>query len=95
MQPLIQWMSFIIVYPSVCICSFSYKACNVRAIYWLVWPVRMWRNFPHYLLNGTIFERKLPNTKYVFRFSLQLLSEIFLILRMNERDIIKKIFTFK
>jgi len=33
---------------------------------------------------------KLRNTKYVFWFSLQLLSETFLILRRNERDMIKK-----
>jgi hypothetical protein len=34
-------------------------------------------------------ERKLLNTKCVFWFSVQLLSETFLILRRTERDIIK------
>jgi len=44
--------------------------------------------FPHYLTNYTIFEKKSLNTKCVFWFSLQLLSETFLILRRTERDII-------
>jgi hypothetical protein len=46
--------------------------------------------FPHYLINGTIFEKKKLNTKCVFRFSLQLQSETFLILRRNEPDMNKK-----
>ena len=46
---------------------------------------------PFYLINGTIFEKKKKslNTKCVFRFSLQLLSETFLILRRTERNMIK------
>ena len=43
---------------------------------------------PHYLINGTIFGKKLLNTKCVIWFSLQLLFETFLILRRNERHII-------
>ena len=44
----------------------------------------------HFLINGTIFEKKkLLNTKYVFRFSLQLLSETCLIIWRAERDMIK------
>jgi hypothetical protein len=35
----------------------------------------------HYLLNGKVFEIKLPNTKSLFRISLQILSETFLIVR--------------
>ena len=46
--------------------------------------------FPHYLTNGTIFGGGLLNIKSVFEFSLQLLSETFLILKRNERDIIRK-----
>ena len=45
--------------------------------------------FPNYLIKDTIFEKKLLNTKRVFLFSLQLLSETFLILIRNERDMIK------
>jgi len=53
------------------------------------WSVRPYNIFEHYLINGTIFEKKnLLNIKYVFWFSVQILSETFLILRRNERDII-------
>ena len=48
--------------------------------------------FPHYLINGTIFEKKLLNTRCVFWFSLQLLSETFLILRRSKRDMIKNVY---
>jgi len=41
--------------------------------------------FLHYAINGTIFE-KFVEQKIVFLFSLQLLSETFLILRRSERD---------
>jgi hypothetical protein len=44
--------------------------------------------FPHDLINGPIFGKKLLNTKCVFWFSLQLLSETFLIIRRTERDMI-------
>ena len=43
--------------------------------------------FPHYLINGTIFGKTLLNTECVFRFSLQMLSETFLILRRIQQDI--------
>jgi hypothetical protein len=47
--------------------------------------------FPHYLIIDTIFEEKnLLDTKCVFWFSLQLLSETFLSLRSIKRDMIKK-----
>ena len=50
--------------------------------------------FPHYLINSTIFVRKLVNIKCVFLFSLQLLSETFLILRRTEWDMIKNIYIY-
>jgi hypothetical protein len=43
--------------------------------------------FPHYLINGTIFIINLLNIKSVFSFSLQHLSETFLIMRRTQRDI--------
>ena len=48
--------------------------------------------FPHYLINGTIFEEKCywPQND-VFWFSLQLLYEMFLILRRTERDMIRNV----
>ena len=69
-----------------------YPACNAHALYCHLWPVRIYNIFPHYLINGTIFEEKiLLNTKCVFWFSLQRLSETFLILRRNERDTIENV----
>jgi hypothetical protein len=50
--------------------------------------------FPHYLINGTIFEKKSLNIKCVFWFSLQLLSETFPILRRTERDMIKNVYFY-
>ena len=46
----------------------------------------------HYLINGTIFNKRLLNIECVFRFSLQLLSETFLILRIIERVMIKNVY---
>jgi len=49
--------------------------------------------FPHYLINGTIFEKRkeILNIKCVF-FSLQLLPETFLILGEIEADTIINVF---
>jgi hypothetical protein len=44
------------------------------------------------LINGTLFEKRLLNTKCVLWCSLQLLSESFLILRRNERDMTKNVY---
>jgi hypothetical protein len=76
----------------VCVCSLSYPACNAHAPYFHLSSVRLYNIFPHYLINGTILEKKLLNTKWVFWFSLPLLSESFLILRRNERDMIKNVY---
>jgi len=65
----------------VCVCNLKYPARNAHAPYCHLWPARLYNIFPHYLINGTIFGGKnLLNTKCVFGFSLQLLSETFLIL---------------
>jgi len=45
--------------------------------------------FPNYFIKDAIFGNMLLNIKCVFWFCLQLLSETFLILRRNERDMIK------
>jgi len=44
----------------------------------VTWPVRLYRIFPHYLIKGMILGAMLLNTKCVFWFSLQLLSETFI-----------------
>jgi len=54
-----------------------------------LWPAPLCI-FPHYLVNGTILGMLL-NIKYMFQFSLQLLSEKFFILRGTERNIIKNV----
>ena len=74
---------------SECVCSLSYPACNAHAPYCHLWPAPLYNIFPRYLINNTIFGKSLLNIKCVFRFSLQLLSEIFLILRRTERYMIK------
>ena len=54
-----------------CVCSLRYPVSNAHAPYCHLWPVRLCRIFPHYVLNGTIFEEKKKslNTKYVSIFS--------------------------
>jgi len=76
----------------VCDCSLRYPAFNAHAPYCHLCPAPLYNIFPHYLINGTIFEKKLLNTKCVFWFSLQLLSETFLILRRTQRDMIKNVY---
>ena len=69
-----------------------YLACKAHlfytSLYCLLWPVWFYQICPHYLMNGMIFRHNLSNTKRVFTFSLQLLSETFLILRKSGQDII-------
>jgi hypothetical protein len=62
------------------------SACAV--LYCHLWRVRLYRIFPHYLINGTIFGKKLLNVKCVFWFSLQLSPETLLILSRIERHIV-------
>jgi hypothetical protein len=73
----------------VCICSLRYPACNAHAPYCHLWPAPLYKIFPHYVINGTIKKKVTEDTKCVFWFPVQLLSETFLILRRNERDVIK------
>ena len=37
--------------------AFSYPVCNAHAPYCHLWPVPLYKAFPHYLINGTIFEK--------------------------------------
>jgi len=48
---------------SACICSLSYSACNAHASYCHLWPARLYNIFPHYLINCTIFGKKIPQYK--------------------------------
>ena len=46
-------------------------------------------NFAHYLVNSTIFDKKVLKIKYGCRFSLQISCKIFLIVRIIERELKK------
>ena len=65
------------------------SACAVLHCH--LWPVWFHTVFPHYLINGKIFGKKLLNVKCAFWLSLQLLSETFLILWKIQRDIITNV----
>ena len=55
-------------------------------LYCHLWPVWFYHIFPHCFINGTIFRNKLFNIKCAFWFSLQLLSETFIIQRKIQQD---------
>ena len=75
----------------MCICSLSYRASNAHAPYCRLWSAPIYNILPHDLIKGMIFEKK-KWAQNVFWFYLQLLSEKFLILRINERDTIKNVY---
>jgi hypothetical protein len=66
------------------------SACAVLHGY--LWPVELHHNFPHYLINSTIFGKKLFNIKCVFWFFLQFVSKKCFILRKTERDWMKNVY---
>ena len=70
-QPLLQWNSSNYCIFPMRVCSLTYAALNGHAPYYYLWPVRPYPISPHYLTNGTIFE-KILNIKCVFWFYLQL-----------------------
>jgi hypothetical protein len=66
----------------VFVCSVSYTVCKGHApCVSHLWPIVLYRFFLHYFINITIYVDELLNIKYVFSFSLQIISEIFIILR--------------
>ena len=91
MQLLLQWKSDTYYIFWVWVCSHRYPACNQLASCCHLWPVRFYNIFFfHFISQTTLLSKKktLLNTKCVFWFSLQLLSETSVILR-NEREMIK------
>jgi hypothetical protein len=90
-QPLLHWKSINIIIFLVCVCSVRYLACNAHALYCRLWSVWLYYIFPHYLINGMILKKKILNIKRAFCFSLQVLSETFLILRIIQRDMIENV----
>jgi hypothetical protein len=65
----------------MCVCSFCYPAWKAHASYCRQWSDRLYNTFTHDLVIGTIFGEQFLNTKFVFRLSLQFLSETFVILK--------------
>ena len=72
-----------------CVCSLSYPTCNAHAPYCHPWPVRFCYIFSDYVIKGTIFGKNTYRTYSLsVGFSLWFVSEIFLVLRTTERDMI-------
>jgi hypothetical protein len=70
---------------SVALFSNTQSMCSILCYH--LWPVWLYHIFPHYLINGTIFGKKLfKNTMCVLNFCTAL-SEIFLALRRIQQDI--------
>jgi len=73
----------------VCVCCLRDPGCNAHGPYCYQWPTPLCNIFPYYLINGRNFERRKPLTQNVcIRFSIQFLSETFLILRRIQPAII-------
>jgi hypothetical protein len=71
-------------------CSLHNPACNAPS-YCHLWPLWLHQILRHYLINGTIFGKKLWNTKCVFWLSTQLLFKTFLVLRRIQRGMSKRL----
>ena len=83
---------------SVCICSLNYPVCNAHTPYCHLWPAPLYNVFPHFFLNGTTFGKKkvTEHKMCVLIFSTSFFSsETFLILRINERDMIKNVYCLR
>ena len=63
----------------------------MQCAYCHLWSVRLYNIFPHYLINGTIFKKVNEYKICVLIFS-KMFSETFLILRGNERNMIKNVY---
>jgi len=74
----VQWKSNKYYIFWVFVCSLRYPARNAHAAYSLLWPVPLYKIFPHYLLNNTVLEKKvIETTMCVFDFSLKRIWNIF------------------
>jgi hypothetical protein len=76
----------------VCVCSLSYPTRNVLAPYRHLWPVWLYRIFPHYVIKKHDFRKiNLSIIKCLLILSTDL-SETFLILRKTERYVIGNVY---
>jgi hypothetical protein len=74
---------------SVCICSFRYPAYSAHGPYCHLWPALLHIIIPHYVINGTVSEKSYSTHNVCFAFLYNICLK-HLILRINERDTIKK-----
>jgi hypothetical protein len=92
-QPLLQWKSNKSYKLWVCVCSLRYPACNARAPYCYMWPVRLDSMFPHNLINGTSYEKNIIEHKmWVLVLSTMFCLKYFLILRGIQRQTITNVY---
>jgi len=63
LQPFLQWESNKYYLFWVCVCSLRFPARNAHAPYCHLWHAPLYNIFPHYFINGTIFEKKVTEHK--------------------------------
>jgi hypothetical protein len=61
----------------VCVCGLCCSACNVHAPYCHLWPAPFYNSFSVYLVNGTIFGKKVTAQKCVLISSTKFVKNIF------------------
>jgi hypothetical protein len=78
----------------VCVCSLSYPLRKAHAPYYIVTSGQTVCTIVFCSISSMapFLEKMLLNIKYVFWISLHFLSETFLTLRRNERDLIKNVY---
>jgi hypothetical protein len=85
-QPLLQWKSNECYTTSACAFVTLGIQHAKRMFHFVLWPAPLYNIFPHYLINGTIFEKVTEHKMSVLIFYTNL-SEKFLILRRILRNI--------
>jgi len=79
-----------ITYSECVFVTLTYPACNAHAPYSYPWPAQLYNIFPHYLIKGTIFEKK--NIEHKTCVLSTILTETIFIARRTERDVIKNVY---
>jgi len=69
-----------------------YPTFNSYAPYCHLWTAQLYDIVPHFLINSTSLGGEIMDRKYVFWFSVQLLSETFLNIGRLDQDIIKNVY---
>jgi hypothetical protein len=68
-QPLLLWKISKYYQTLGCICSPRYPARNARAPCCLLWAARLYHEFLHYLIKGTILEKMIGHEVCILIFS--------------------------